>query len=65
MKIPKGQGVVGVPMKFPRDVATAATSKDWKTEVLVCETSADYSRIVSLLASLVRPFAVAVLTPRG
>ncbi len=62
MKVPKGNGVVNVPMKNAADFVNAARQAGTKTQVVSVETASDYASLVRLLGSSVRPFAVSILT---
>jgi hypothetical protein len=62
MKIPRGKTTEELPMKTPSDFATATKKAGFRTEVLSVETANDYASLIRLLGSLVRPFAVNILT---
>jgi hypothetical protein len=65
MKVPKGQGMREVATRNIQDLSTLAKNNEFKTEVLTCETSADYASLLRLLSAMVRPFAIAIVSPRG
>lgn len=62
MKVPKGNGVVNVPMTTEADFVNAAKKSGMTTQVVSVESANDYASLVRLLGSLVRPFAVNILT---
>ena len=64
MKIPRGSRIEDVPMKSPLDFTNAMRRGDVATRVLQVETPQDYAQLLRLLASVVRPFGIALLTPK-
>jgi len=62
MKIPRGNKTEELPMKTHADFANAAKRVGMNTQVVSVESASDYSSLVRLLSSLVRPFAVSIIT---
>jgi len=62
MKIPRGNKTEELPMKNHADFSTAAKKAGMTTQVVSVENANDYSSLIRLLGSLVRPFAVSILT---
>jgi len=62
MKIPRGNKTEDLPMKNISDFTTAAKRAGMNTQVVSVENANDYSSLIRLLGSLVRPFAVSIIT---
>ena len=62
MKIPRGKTTEELPMKNSQDFTSAAKKVGMTTQVVSVESANDYASLVRLLGSLVRPFAVNILT---
>lgn len=60
MKIPRGNKTEEIAMRSAADFTNAA--KKMNTQVVSVESANDYQSLVRLLGSLVRPFAVSILT---
>ena len=65
MKVPKGNGVVNVPMTTEADFIAATKHPLFANgAVFAVETGQDWNTLLRMLQSTVRPFAVTVLTPK-
>ena len=65
MKVPRGNGTVTVPMTTEADFIAAAKSPMFANgSVYVVETGQDWTSLVRILSSMVRPFAVCVIAPK-
>ena len=65
MRVPKGNGVVNVPVKTEADFIAATKNPLFANgTVYAVESSADWNTLVRVLQSTVRPFAVCVVIPR-
>ena len=65
MKVPKGNSVVNVPMTTEADFIAATKNPLFANgAVYAVETGQDWTSLVRMLQSTVRPFAVCVVTPR-
>ena len=65
MKVPKGNGVVNVPMRTEADFIAATKNPLFANgAVYVVETGQDWNALLRVLQSTVRPFAVCVVIPR-
>lgn len=62
MKIPRGKTTEELPMKTAADFTNASKKAGTKTQVFAVENANDYTSLIRLLGSSVRPFAVALLT---
>jgi len=62
MKIPRGNKTEELPMKNISDFTNAAKKAGMTTQVVSVESASDYASLVRLLGSLVRPFAVSIIT---
>ena len=65
MKVPKGNSVVTVPMTTEADFIAATKSPVFANgTVYAVETGQDWTSLVRILSSMVRPFAVCVIAPK-
>ena len=62
MKIPRGNKTEELAMKNQTDFANATKKAGMTTQVVSVENASDYASLVRLLGSVVRPFAVSILT---
>ncbi len=62
MRVPKGTGIVNVPMKTEADFIAATKNPLFANgTVYAVESSADWNTLLRALQSTVRPFAVCVI----
>jgi len=64
MKIARGSKSETIPTNTLGEFMNATRRSDIATDVLTIESAADYQRLIKLLASIPRPFAIAVVRPR-
>ncbi len=65
MRVPKGNGIVNVPMTTKADFITATKNSLFANgTVYAVESAADWNTLLRVLQSTVRPFAVCVVVPR-
>jgi hypothetical protein len=65
MKVPKGNGMVQVPMTTEADFIAATKNPLFANgTVYAVESAADWNTLLRVLQSTVRPFAVCVVVPR-
>ena len=65
MKVPKGNGVVNVPMTTEADFIAATKHPLFANgAVFAVETGQDWNALLRVLQSTIRPFAVCVVVPR-
>ena len=65
MKIPRGNAVTNVPMKTETEFIAAAQSPLFaEGAVFAIETGQDWTSLIRILSSTVRPFAVCVIAPK-
>ncbi len=62
MKIPRGNKTEEIAMRSAADFTNAAKRAGMTSQVVTVESANDYQSLVRLLGSLVRPFAVSILT---
>jgi len=64
MKIARGSKSETIPTNTLGEFVSATRRSDIATDVLTIESASDYQRLIKLLASIPRPFAIAVVRPR-
>lgn len=62
MKIPRGTKTEELPMKTTSDFIAGTRKTGTHTQVVSVENASDYASLLRLLGSVVRPFAVNILT---
>ena len=62
MKIPRGTKTEELPMRNPADFMNASRKAGMTTVVISVENASDFASLVRFLGSVVRPFAVSILT---
>lgn len=62
MKIPRGTKTEEIPMRSPSDFTNASRKAGMTTQVISVENASDYASLIRLLGSVVRPFAISILT---
>ena len=62
MRIPRGTKTEELPMRNPSDFMNASRKAGMTTQVISVENASDFASLIRLLGSVVRPFAVSILT---
>ena len=62
MKIPRGTKTDEIPMRSPADFMNASRKAGMTTQVISVENASYFASLIRLLGSVVRPFAVSILT---
>jgi len=64
MKVARANKNENIPTHTLGEFVGATRRSDIATDVLTIESASDYQRLIKLIASIPRPFAIAVVRPR-